>query len=207
MAESIAARSKRATSPGAVDQIETAAFALAARAMNAAVGGVAQVIDEARAEMRRAAEKRLETVRDAQALREKIDALGANARTALAQSRDELARAAIADQLELEARLIALADAERIAANRESELEIEVASLYSGMKNLADRLGAAKNGDGPATPLAREADCLADALLRVTRALANCAPPEAAGASAPAFDAALRERLIEGRLAAAKARM
>lgn len=142
MIETTAMRVKRILSRSTADLVDELDGAQAEGVMTATIRDVERVIDEAREELRRAIGKRLQAVRQAQMSREKVAETERQAREALKASRDDLAKAAIARQLDLEARLVAAAEAERDAANAEHSFERAAAALVARKKEMEESLAA-----------------------------------------------------------------
>lgn len=223
MVESIATRVKRILSASVVDLVDRLETAKAESVMKETIREVEQVIDEARVEMSRAAAKRLQSVRQAQLVREKIDDLAKRARDALTQSREDLAQAAIARQIELEAQLVTLADTERSAANEEQQFERDVAALVARKKEMEESLEAfvaarreAERDCGVAAkpgekPLDRRAEKSVAAFERAMKTAGDISPMAAVDADTSAklaeLDVVLSQKQISERLAAMKAAM
>lgn len=142
MVETIATRVMRILSGSAADLVDPLDGAQDESVMSAAIRDVERAIDEAREELRRAIGKRLQAVRLAQMSREKVAELERQAREALKQSRDDLAQAAIARQLDLEARIVMAAKTERDAASAEHSFERAAAALVARKKELEESLAA-----------------------------------------------------------------
>lgn len=142
MAESIAVRVKRLLSASIADLVDRMEVAQAESVMKETIREIDQVIDEGRIEASKAAAKRLLALRQAQMVRDKVGDLTDRAKEALKQSREDLAQAAIARQLDLEAQLVALADAERDAANAEAAMERDIAALSARKKEMQESLDA-----------------------------------------------------------------
>lgn len=197
---------KRAPSQGAND-----VFGLleAARA-EILIRQIEQAIGLARAQMGRAREKRRQAVQEAHVTRDEIALLALHACAALAGAREDLAHAAISRQIDLEARLIALADAERDAANAENRIERDLTTLIAGKKEMEARIAACigprrASARGPSPDLSdREAE---RSLYALQFARAKDATPLVASETGPKLDVARREQKISARLAAIKATM
>lgn len=110
--------------------------AMAEAALAEAVRELEQAIGETRAQMRFVSDERLHVLRQAHKARDEIADLARRAREALIQAREDLARAAVSRLVELETFLVALADAERDAANAEHRFERNIAALIALKKEM-----------------------------------------------------------------------
>ena len=223
MTESIATRIRRLLSASIADLVDRLEAAQAESVMKETIREIEHVIDDARVEANRAAAKRLQAVRLAQKMRGKIDDLANRAKEALGSSREDLAQAAISRQLDLEAQLVALADAERDAVNAENAMERDIAALATRKQEMEDSLAAfvaarreaerdlGLRSDGVKAPDRRAENAVAafDRAMKATTGDMPSMAPVAAETSAKLaeLDIVLRQKQVAERLAAMKAAM
>lgn len=218
MVESLAARIARILSASVADLVDRMEAAQAEIVMKETIREVAIVIDETRVEVGRFAAKRLQAVRQAQMTRDKIADLQDRAREALAQSREDLAQAAIARQIDLEAQLAALGAAEEDAAKAEARFEQDVAALLTRKQEMEENLNAfvaaqreadaAAPAGGGAKPDRRVENSVAtfERAMKAAGASASVAPIDVDTSKKLAeLDVVLRKKQIDERLAALKA--
>jgi phage shock protein A len=223
MAESIATRVKRILSASIADLVDRLEAAQGESVMKETIREIEQIIDEARVAVSRAAAKRLQAVRQAQMTRDKIADLARRAKEALEDAREDLALAAISRQIDLEAQIAALADAERAAADAENAIERDIAALTARKKEMEESLAvfvssrreAERNTgfkpEGGMTP-DRRAEKAAAAFDRTMKAAADDMPAMApmqaqTNAKLAELDVVLRQKQVAERLAAMKAAM
>jgi phage shock protein A len=118
MAEPIFMRVRRVISANIEDTVDQMERAGGAKVMAEAIREVDRVVDEVRAEHEAATSRRLQAVRQQRMIAEKLSALESKARFALGQSREDLAEAAIARQIELEEQTTKLDTCKRRRARR-----------------------------------------------------------------------------------------
>jgi len=221
MTETIAARIKRILSGNLADLVDRLEAARAESVMKETIREVERVIDDARAEMSRAGARRLQAVRQAQMIRDKIADLAVRAREAMQQSREDLAQAAIARQIDLEAQLSAFGRAESEAGAEESAMARDIAALSTRLQEMEESLeafaaarreaerDAPAGADGVKTPDRRVEKSVA-AFERAMKAASGDMPAFAAAdaetsARLAELDVVLRDKQIAERLAALKA--
>jgi phage shock protein A len=161
MSETLVSRVKRLISGSVHGMLESLDATAAETVMCEAIGEVDRTIDDVRGELGTVIASRHRANRIMALNRGKIDDLAGRIKLAVDQNRDDLAEAAIARQIDLEAQLPVLQDTLVEAANRQRELEGFVAAL-SGRKRemeqdlkafVAARTGAATSGGGSAAPM------------------------------------------------------
>lgn len=123
MAESIFARVRRVVSANVEDSVDQMERRGGPKVMAEAIREVDRVVDEVRAEHESATARRLQAMRQKRMIVDKLAALDGKARFALAESREDLAEAAIARQIELEAQSTRLDAVQSEAAEEEARLE------------------------------------------------------------------------------------
>lgn len=223
MVESLAMRVKRILSASVADLVDRLEAARGESVMKETIREIEQIIDDARVAVSRAAAKRLQAARQAQMTRDKIADLARRAKEALADSREDLAQAAISRQIDLEAQIEALADAERDAASAENAIERDIAALTTRKKEMEESLAAFVSSrreaerntgfdpEGGMTP-DRRAENAAAAFDRAMKAAADDMPAMApvqaeTSAKLAELDVVLRQKQVAERLAAMKAAM
>lgn len=142
MTEIIAARMKRIFSGTVADIVENIEKGRAESVMREAIREVERAAEETRAEEARATARRLQAARHAQMARDKIADLGDRARVALSHAREDLAKAAVSRQLDLEDQLQALLEAEKEAAAEEAARARDAAALSIRLEEMQDYLAA-----------------------------------------------------------------
>ncbi len=219
MIEAIANPAEPALSDRACDVVGPDEAALAEAAFGETIRELEQAIGEARAQIRFASAKRLHVLRQAHRARDEIADLAQRAREALILAREDLALAAVSRLVELESFLIALADAERDAANAEHRFERHVAALVALKKEMEASVAVCADARSePKRGFCIEVRTLAFPARRLERfaaicecarqAVANSAPIAPIEAESGAtLNVARREQRISNRLAALKAAM
>jgi phage shock protein A len=154
MTESLVLRVKRIVSGsvnGLVDSMESAA---AESVMREAIREVDRTIDEVRDELGSVIAARHRANRILVLNRGKIEELAAKVKVAVDQNRDDLAEAAIARQIDLEAQIPVLQDTLNEASTRQHELEGYVAALGGRKREMEQDLKAfvAARQDAATTP-------------------------------------------------------
>jgi phage shock protein A len=181
MADSIFVRVQRVVSGGVDSAVEAAERLSAASVMRQAIRDMDGAVDKALAEGDSARARRLQAAHRLQECRKQLATLKDQARFALGKNRVDLAEAAIARQLDVEAQIASLAKAERDAAAEERRLEGKAAELKLRRGQMVDELrgfeaaqSAASTGDeAPGSPdarLQRRAERAQEALERAMEA-------------------------------------
>lgn len=129
MAENIRARVKRIIAGSVADIVDTVETANSESVMREAIREIDRAIDDARGELARVTARRLQARRHIDMTRGKLAELAEKARTALAESREDLAEAAITRQVDLEVQIPVLETSVRDAEVEEGDLERSVAAL------------------------------------------------------------------------------
>ena len=142
MAENIFARVKRIVSGGVEDVVDSMEKAGGEAVMREAIREVDRALDEARAEMGKAAAVKAQAARQIQMVSGKLDELTAKAKFAVEQNRAELAEAAIARQVDLEAQTPILDSARKDAEGEEERLRACVAALAARKREMEADLAA-----------------------------------------------------------------
>ena len=218
MAESIFVRVQRVVSGGVGSAIDAAERLSGSSVMRQAIRDMDSAIEKARVEGDSARTKRLQAAHRLQECRKQLATLKEQARFALGKDRPDLAEAAIARQLDVEAQIGSLAKAETEAGAVERRLEESAAELklrrgqmYDELRSFeaAQRAGSV-GGEGPESPdsrLQRRAERAQEAFERAMDAAgglgAGRASPEAA-AKVAELEALQKEAAIAERLAALK---
>ena len=193
----------------AVDKAEgtnkVAVVEQALREIDAAADEAKADIGKARAEEYRIESRREEIAADLKMLEEKI-------RTAVSAGRDDLAKAGVARQIDLESQVAALdkalADARIYLHEGQQALQAVLATRREGEARLADlKRSLAQHPDDPAAPRARNnpVDGAARAAAAVSRVTGVPAGSNATSAELDELDRLHREQAIEARLAKFKA--
>ena len=219
MAESIAARVARIVSASAHALLDAIEDAQPEAAMEQAIREVDEAIDDVRAELgRAAAAKHLASTRLAEENR-KHDELAAQIDVAVGRSRDDLAEAAIARQLDIEAQIPVLETAIAEALAREKELNGFITALQAKKREMQDTLrefvasrevGGSATAPGGGDP-ARKVDKAQSAFDRVLQRqtgvdMAGAAVDRANAAKLAELQELARSNRIQERLAAIKAK-
>ena len=160
MAESIFMRVRRLISASVEDAVDAMERAGGPSVMREAIREVDRAIDEVRAEQEAASARRLQAMRQQRMFRDKLAALEAQARFAIAEKRDDLAEAAVSRQLDFEAQAERLETVQTEAASEASRLEECLVALTTRKTQMEDALAAfetaqrdaALGGEGPARP-------------------------------------------------------
>lgn len=165
MAESIFARVQRLLSAKVEDTVDRMEKAGGEGVMREAIREVDRAIDELRGNHDAAMARRLQAARQQQMVTTKIAELGEKAAFAVAQSRDDLAEAALSRQVEFEAEVGKLEKVQESSREQEQKLDDAITALRSRKQQMQDVLDAycqsqaeaAVGGDG-AMQLARGID-------------------------------------------------
>lgn len=142
MAENIFARVKRIVSGSVEDVVDSMERSGGEAVMREAIREVDRALDEARVEMGRAAAAKAQAARQIQMVSAKFDELTAKAKFAVEQNREELAEAAIARQVDLEARTPILDSARKDAEVEEERLRACIAALEARKREMEADLAA-----------------------------------------------------------------
>ena len=160
MAESIFMRVRRLISASVEDAVDAMERAGGPSVMREAIREVDRAIDEVRAEQEAASARRLHALRQQRMFRDKLAALEAQARFAIAEKRDDLAEAAVSRQLDFEAQAERLETVQTEAASEASRLEECLVALTTRKTQMEEALAAfetaqrdaALGGEGPTRP-------------------------------------------------------
>jgi phage shock protein A len=216
MAESIFVRVQRVVSGGVDSAIGAAEKLGGTSVMRQAIRDMDGAIDKARGESEAARARRLQAAHRLQDCRKQLATLKEQARFALGRNRVDLAEAAIARQLDVEAQIASLVKAEAEAAADERRLEESAAELKLRRGQMVDELrgfeaaqrSASSGGEAPESPearLQRRAERAQEAFERAMEAAGGMsgarASPEAA-AKVAELEALQKEAAIAERLAA-----
>jgi len=142
MAEFIFARVRRIVSGGVEDAVDALEKAGGESVMREAIREVDRGLDDARVEMGQAAAKKAQAARQIQMVSAKLDELTAKAKFAVEQNREDLAEAAIARQVDLEAQTPILESARKDAEVEEERLQACVAALAARKREMETDLAA-----------------------------------------------------------------
>ena len=161
MSESLVARVKRLVSGGVNSLVDAAENAAPEIVLKEAIREVDQAIDEVRDELGLVIANKHHANKRLMAASAKHEELSENLRIAVDQDRDDLAEAAIARQLDLEAQLPILESALGETSAREAELESFIVALKARKREMEEDLAAflasRKVEGGPAEPGGRAA--------------------------------------------------
>lgn len=222
MAESITARVARLVSGGVnmlVDSLESASPDIV---LDEAVREIASAIDDVRAELGQATSRRHLAGRRLNEARARHEDLAEKLAVAIREGRDDLAEAAIAQQLDIEAQIPVLEQAIAEAGAHEKELEGYISALQGKRREMQDEIreyrsrrdrsgGTGGPDDGPVSgakvdDAVRRAE---GAYERVLEAATGLPPGQGSSAETAAKVAELeklsRANRVRERLAAAKA--
>ncbi|PPQ37271.1 hypothetical protein CH337_12920 [Rhodoblastus acidophilus] len=136
MAENILSRVRRLVSGGVEDLIDSMEKAGGESVMREAIREVDRALDDARAETGRAAARKAQAFRQVQMVSAKLKELEGKAKFALEQNREDLAEAAIARQVDLEAQVPVLEAAGCEAGEEEEHLHACVAALAARKRQM-----------------------------------------------------------------------
>ncbi|MET1111232.1 MAG: PspA/IM30 family protein [Allosphingosinicella sp.] len=216
MAESIFVRVQRVVTGGVGSALDAAERLGGTSVMRQAIRDMDSAIDRARAESDGARSKRLQAAHRLQECRKQLTTLQEQARFALGKDRMDLAEAAIARQLDVEAQVAALTKAEAEAAAAERRLDESAAELKLRRGQMVEELrgfeaaqrAASDGGEAPGSPdarLQRRAERAQEAFERAMESAGGLngarATPEAA-AKVAELEALQKEAAIAERLAA-----
>lgn len=216
MSDSIFVRVQRVVSGGVGSAVEAAERLSGTSMMRQAIRDMDSAIEKARAEGDSARARRLQAAHRLEECRKQLATLKEQARFALGKDRLDLAEAAIARQLDVEAQIASLAKAETEASAVERRLEESAAELklrrgqmYDELRSFeaAQRAGSSgENAPGsPDSGLQRRAERAQEAFERAMDAAGGLsggrASPESA-AKVAEIEALQKEAAIAERLAA-----
>jgi len=214
MADSIFVRVQRVVSGGVGSAVDAAERLSGTSMMRQAIRDMDSAIERARDEGDSARSKRLQAAHRLQECRKQLATLKEQAQFALAKERLDLAEAAIARQLDVEAQIASFAKAESEAAAVERKLEESAAELklrrgqmYDELRSFeaAQRAGTGEGSESPDSRLQRRAERAQEAFERAMDSAGGLsggrASPEAA-AKVAELEALQREAAIAERLAA-----
>lgn len=216
MSDSIFVRVQRVVSGGMGNALDAAERLSGTGMMRQAIRDMDSAIERARSEGDDARSKRLQAAHRLQECRGQLVTLKEQARFALGKDRLDLAEAAIARQIDVEAQVAALAKTESEAAAAERRLEESAAELKLRRGQMFDELrafeaaqqAAAGGADGPGAPdsrLRRRAERAQEAFERAMDSAGGLgggrASPEAA-AKVAEIEALQKQAAIAERLAA-----
>lgn len=222
MTEGLVSRVKRLVAGGVNHLVDTIENATPETVMKEAIREVDGAIDQVRDELGQAlANKHLASTRLMEA-NAKHEELQEKIRLAVEQGRDDLAEAAIARQLDLEAQIPVLEGAINDAAVEEKELEGFVSALQARKREMEEELSAYRSsrtaspggpaGDGNASASAgaevkaQKAEDAFNRVMRDTTGLPGMTPSDRASAAKLAeLEQLSRENRVKERLAALKA--
>ncbi|TGE02247.1 PspA/IM30 family protein [Methylobacterium nonmethylotrophicum] len=215
MAESILNRIARIVSAAAEDSVDRLEKAGGEAVMREAIREADRAVDEVVTERDAVMARRLQAARQQVLLAKRVEGLAEKARFAVDSGRDDLAEAALSQQLDFEAHARTLAALQEEARQEEARLDAGVAALRARKALMEDALSAylaarreaavpEAAGPHPAGEAERRIEAAEQAFARV---MAEAAPPRTdAGAAAGVaeIDALQRSAAIAGRLAALK---
>lgn len=216
MADSIFVRVQRVVTGGVGSALDAAERLGGTSVMRQAIRDMDAAIDKAHAEGEGARAQRLQAAHRLQECRKQLATLKEQARFALGKDRMDLAEAAIARQIDVEAQVAALAKAETEAAAAERRLEESAAELKLRRGQMYDELrafeaaqrAASSGDDAPGSPdsrLQRRAERAQEAFERAMDAaggLSGGLASAEAAAKVAEIEALQKEAAIAERLAA-----
>jgi phage shock protein A len=214
MSESIFIRVQRVLSASAENAADALERASGTALMREAIRELDRATDKLRAQAEATELRRLQATHQHRDLRDKLKILAEQARFALAKGRDDLAEAAVAQQLDHEAQLATLekmqteaaAEGRGLAENlaavkaRKAEMEHELASVESARRAAASSVSGSRAADGAKHKVVRAEAAFERAMAAVGRAGTKA---DAEGAAKLAeVDALQRQDKIAERMAA-----
>lgn len=220
MTESAFARVKRIVSANLTDMVDRLESAQAELVMKEAIREVERAVAEIRDEQGKALQRALQAANQITVFEAKIADLNGKIDFAIGQKRDDLAKAAIASQADLEAQIKVLRDAQAEAEAEQVKLADYVAALGARKRDMETELKTilqAKAAAEAAMPTANKdrpaarADVAASAFKRAMESASGLSGTASASAGDAAklaeLEALSHGEMIERRLAAAKQRM
>ena len=142
MAESIFNRISRILSATVEDSIDRLEQAGGESVMREAIREADRAVDQAKAELDAVTVRRLQAARHQGMLIQRIEALSGKARFAIDGGRDDLAEAALAQQIDFEAQAVQLEEAQAQARDEEGRLGEGLAALEARRAQMTDALTA-----------------------------------------------------------------
>ncbi len=142
MTESVLKRVKRIVSGKIEDSIDAMERAGGTGVMREAIRETERAIEDVKAERDEVTVRRLQAVRQQKMFRDRLDALTEKAEFALAEGREDLARAALSRQVDFEATIQNLGKTEAQAAEQEREWEESLAELEMRRAQMEEELKA-----------------------------------------------------------------
>ncbi|HEY5710590.1 MAG TPA: PspA/IM30 family protein [Allosphingosinicella sp.] len=220
MSESVFIRVQRVLSASAENAADALERASGTSLMREAIREIDRASDKLRAQLESAESRRLQATHQQGGVREKLEKLAEQARYALGKGRDDLAEAAVSQQLNCEAQLSSLrkiqsdaaAEERELEANlaalkvRKSEMERELASVEAAQRAAASPAGGAKAANGVKHKVERAEAAFERAMEAVGRTGANLADADDAARLAE-VDALQRQDRVAERLAALREAM
>jgi phage shock protein A len=165
MAESVFARVQRLLSAKVEDTVDRMEAAGGEGVMREAIREVDRAVDELRGERDSAMARRLQATRQQDMVRSKVAELGDKAAFAVAQSRDDLAEAALSRQIEFESEIGKLDKVQEASREQEQKLDDAITALRTRKQQMQEVLDAfcqskaeAEIGGDGALQLARSID-------------------------------------------------
>jgi phage shock protein A len=165
MAESVFARVQRLLSAKVEDTVDRMEAAGGEGVMREAIREVDRAVDELRGERDAAMARRLQATRQQDMVRSKVAELGEKAAFAVAQSRDDLAEAALSRQIEFESEIGKLDKVQEASREQEQKLDDAITALRTRKQQMQEVLDAfcqskaeAEIGGDGALQLARSID-------------------------------------------------
>lgn len=219
MAEPIFARVRRVVSANVEDTVDRMERSGGPKVMAEAIREVDRIVDEVRAEHEGATARRLQALRQKRMIVDKLAALDGKARFALAEKRDDLAEAAIARQIELEAQSTQLDTVQSEATEEEARLEECRAQLATRKAEMEGALAAYQSahrdseigGDGAPRPkrnherTVERAERAFDRAMGGAGVVASVRLDAQAGAKVAEIDVMQKSAVIARRMAAMRA--
>lgn len=129
MAESFLSRARRVISAGVETAVDAAERASGESLMREAIREVERAADKLRKQSAEAEAKRLHASQQQRDIADQLKTLGEQARFALEKGRDDLAKAVVARQIELEAETARLVSVQAEAAKEKNRLEADAVAL------------------------------------------------------------------------------
>lgn len=224
MSETLVIRVRRVISAQVNDLVDAMESSNADSVMREAIREVERAMDDVRAELGQIMAQRSQTTRQMEKVKERIAELGAKVDFAVSQSRDDLAEAAIARQVDLERQVPVLEASINDLSAKCTELEGYVAALAGRKSEMEADLAAFADArrsagldapNGTPASVMQSADRRADMAGRAfNRAMGVNAPAAAADAKSrretaekiQEIETIERASLVAERLAAAKAK-
>ena len=218
MVESIFTRISRIVSATVEDSVDRLERAGGETVMREAIREADRAVDGVKAEREAVMARRLQAARQQSMFSQRIEALTSKARFAVDEGRDDLAEAALSQQIEFEAQVEALREAQAQAREEEARLDEGLAALRARRTQMADTLAAyvlaqreAQTGAGPSrteTSAERKVDAAEQAFERAMAGTGGCGLPRTGADTmgrVAEIDVLQKRATIAERLAALKA--